>query len=130
MATTKQAGDPRLDVSIVMPCLNEALSLEVCIGWAQEALGVSARPECRINQYGAGAIGAAPGQCGAQQFDAAVEQDRDVSVVGARIHGRLSGERVRCTVVSVRAQGPGVGEVRQGRLGQRPRDTVLLTPIR
>jgi glycosyltransferase involved in cell wall biosynthesis len=38
MATTKAAGEPKLDVSIVMPCLNEALSLEVCIGWAMEAL--------------------------------------------------------------------------------------------
>jgi glycosyltransferase involved in cell wall biosynthesis len=38
MATTRAAGEPKIDVSIVMPCLNEALSLEVCIGWAQEAL--------------------------------------------------------------------------------------------
>jgi hypothetical protein len=37
MATTKTA-EGQIDVSIVMPCLNEALSLEVCIGWAKEAL--------------------------------------------------------------------------------------------
>jgi glycosyltransferase involved in cell wall biosynthesis len=38
MATTKTTAQPDLDVSIVMPCLNEALSLKVCIGWALEAL--------------------------------------------------------------------------------------------
>jgi hypothetical protein len=101
----------------------------------EEPLGVPARPQGRIHQHGSGAVGAAPRQCGREQFDAEVEQDRDVSVVprrpaGCVSHGKASDERRPCTGVSVRARGPGVGEVRQGRLGQRPRCTDSQVPIR
>jgi glycosyltransferase involved in cell wall biosynthesis len=37
-ATVDQGGAPSLEVSIVMPCLNEADTLEVCIEKAQRAL--------------------------------------------------------------------------------------------
>jgi alkylhydroperoxidase/carboxymuconolactone decarboxylase family protein YurZ len=59
---------------------------------------------------------------------AAAEQDRDVSVVRGLprgpSHGKPSEDWCPCTEVPARARGPGVGEVRQGRLGQGPRCTV------
>ena len=49
--------------------------------FGEEALGVAAGAQGGVDQHGAGAVGAAPGQRGPEQFDAAVEQDRDVAVI-------------------------------------------------
>ena len=77
-----------------------------------------------VDEYGAIAVGAASRQRGRQKLDAAVEQDGNVAV-GARgvvVFGhRIASGGGPCTEVPVRGRGPGVGEVRQGRFGQRPR---------
>ncbi len=103
----------------------------------EEAFGVPARTERGVDQHRTRTRRVASGQRGRQQLDAAVEQDRNVSVILAfEIRGhrstfdcvdpRLVGSRPAggpCNEVPVRGRGPGVGEVRQGRFGQRPRCT-------
>ena len=48
---------------------------------------MAARTERRVDEHSARAVGVVPGQRGLEQFDAAVEQDGDVSVVRGRSHG-------------------------------------------
>lgn len=85
-------------------------------------------PEGGVDQDGAGAVAVMTGQRGSEKFDTSVDQHGNVSVPtgpGCCInHGRTS-ERMDgpCTEVPDRIREPGVGEVRQGRFGQRPRCT-------
>jgi hypothetical protein len=53
----------------------------------EEPLGVPTGTEGRVDEHGAGPVGAVPGQRGLEQFDAAVQQDGNVSVVRGRSHG-------------------------------------------
>ncbi len=46
----------------------------------EEPLGMPARTQRGVDQHGTRAVGASPGQRGLQQFDAAIEQNRDVAV--------------------------------------------------
>ena len=48
---------------------------------AQETLGMPAGPQRGVNENGSGAVAVLPSQSGHQEFDAAVEQDRDVAVI-------------------------------------------------
>ena len=86
----------------------------------EEALGVPTGPQCGVDEDGAIAVGVLSGERGSQQLDTAVQQDREVSVI---LGHRSASDEGPCTEVPVRERGPGVGEVRQGRFGQRPRCT-------
>ncbi|GAS90100.1 multiheme cytochrome, precursor [Mycolicibacterium brisbanense] len=86
-----------------------------------------ARTEGAVDEHRLGSIAVTTGQRGAEQFDTAVQQDWDMPVVThVRVHTNTSAMACPCDEVSVRNLGPGVGEVRQGRLGQRPRRTGLV----
>ena len=90
--------------------------------------GVAAGAQRRVDQHCPAAVGGPAGQRRSEQFGAAVQQYR-------QMRSALSHYRTpirlgfwpggRCTEVPVRVRGPGVGEVRQGRFGQRPRCTGL-----
>ena len=85
----------------------------------EEAFRVAPRTEGGVDEDGTGAIGAATGEGGLQQFDASVQEDRVVRVI-VRHRSTLAKRVCPCIEVPVRGCGPGVGEVRQGRFGQRP----------
>ena len=114
------AGDPQGVGIAIEP--DDAQSGEL----GEEAFGMPACAEGGVDEDRAAAVGVLPGERGSQQLDTAVEQDGYVSVIAgaARIlrHRNLCDEGP-CTEVPVREPGPGVGEVRQGRFGQRPRCT-------
>ncbi|GKU34116.1 hypothetical protein NJB14197_10570 [Mycobacterium montefiorense] len=103
-----------------------------------------ARAEGGIDEYGAGSVGVLAGQCRGEQFDAALQQHRHMpeairpEIIWLVSHRNTSPgleghvgtrdgpeEGRPCTEVPVRSYEPGVGEVRQGRFGQRPRCTGM-----
>ena len=113
------AGDPQGVGVTVEPDQPQARQL------GEEALGVPACAQGGVDEDGTLAVGILSGERGSQQLDTTVEQDRDVSVsIGPQIVGhRNLFDEGPCTEVPVRERGPDVGEVRQGRFGQRPRCT-------
>jgi hypothetical protein len=96
----------------------------------EETFGMPSRAQSGVEQHRPGSVGSTAGQRGGKQFDAPVEQHGNVSVIRTVCHdapsdstGKASMAPPPCGEVPVRVCEPGVGEVRQGRLGQRPHRT-------
>ena len=104
---------------------------------------MSAGAKGGIDEHRTGSIGVVPRQRRGEQFDAALQhhghmpeviRPEIIWLVGHRntspgLEKHVGGGSARdgrpCTEVSVRSHEPGVGEVRQGRFGQRPRCTGM-----
>ena len=115
------AGDPQRVGVAVQPDQPQAREL------GEEALGVAAGAEGGVDQDGARAVGVAAGS--ARESSSSTQRSSRTGMcpwssdVQPSQHLSSDSDGGPCTEVPVRERGPGVGEVRQGRFGQRPRCT-------